>query len=298
MTSSSRFKSPSTALRAILIPLAVLLVAMASVQTGAALVKGLFPRVGVAGATTLRLVLASLMLLAVWRPWRRLPKMRETRSLLIYGVSMGVMNLCFYSALARIPLGIAVALEFTGPLAVAMAASHRAVDFAWVGLAALGLVALLPIGLAHEPLSPAGIAFALAAGACWALYIVFGQKAGALHGGMSTALGTVIGALVIAPFGLAQAGAALFDPRILPAACAVALLSSALPYSLEMLALTRLPMRTFGVLMSGEPALGALSGWCFLHESLSLVQWTAIASIMLASAGSAATSRRGAPPTA
>lgn len=281
-----------------LVPLAALLVAMVSVQTGAALVKSLFPRVGVAGATTLRLALASVMLLAVWRPWRRLPKARETRSLLIYGVAMGVMNLCFYSALARIPLGIAVALEFSGPLAVAMAASHRAVDFAWVALAALGLVALLPLGLAHEPLSPAGIAFALAAGGCWALYIVFGQKAGSLHGGMTAALGTVIGAVVIIPFGLAQAGAALLDPSLLPAACAVALLSSALPYSLEMFALTRLPTRTFGVLMSGEPALGALSGWCFLHERLSLVQWTAIASIMLATAGSAITSRRAASPTA
>jgi inner membrane transporter RhtA len=281
-----------------LVPLAALLVAMVSVQTGAALVKGLFPRVGVAGATTLRLALASVMLLAVWRPWRRLPKARETRSLLIYGVAMGVMNLCFYSALARIPLGIAVALEFSGPLAVAMAASHRAVDFAWVALAALGLVALLPLGLAHEPLSPAGIAFALAAGGCWALYIVFGQKAGSLHGGMTAALGTVIGALVIIPFGLAQAGAALLDPGLLPIACAVALLSSALPYSLEMFALTRLPTRTFGVLMSGEPALGALSGWCFLHEHLSLVQWAAVASIMLATAGSTITSHRAAPPTA
>jgi len=298
VTPSFRFKSPATTLRAVLLPLAALLVAMVSVQIGAALVKGLFPRVGVAGATTLRLLLASLMLLAVWRPWRKLPRARETRSLLIYGVAMGVMNLCFYSALARIPLGIAVALEFSGPLAVALAASHRTVDFVWVGLAALGLVALLPLGLAHEPLSPAGMAFALAAGACWALYIVFGQKAGSLHGGMTAALGTVIGALVIAPFGLAQAGAALLDPRILPAACAVALLSSALPYSLEMFALTRLQTRTFGVLMSGEPALGALSGWCFLHERLSLVQWAAVASIMLASAGSTITSRRAAPPTA
>ena len=298
MTSSFRFKSPSTALRAVWAPLAVLLVAMVSVQTGAALAKGLFPRVGVAGATSLRLALASLMLLAVWRPWRRLPKAHESRSLLIYGVAMGVMNFCFYSALARIPLGIAVALEFSGPLAVAIGASHRAVDFVWVALAALGLVALLPLGLAHTPLSPAGIAFALAAGACWALYIVFGQKAGSLHGGMTAALGTVIAAIVIIPFGLAQAGPALLDPKILPAACGVALLSSALPYSLEIFALTRLPTRTFGVLMSAEPALGALSGWCFLAERLSLIQWAAVASIMLASAGSTITSRRAAPPTA
>jgi inner membrane transporter RhtA len=298
VTSSFRFKSPSTALRAVLLPLAALLIAMVSVQTGAALVKSLFPRVGVVGATTLRLVLASLMLLAVWQPWQRLPKARESRSLLVYGVAMGVMNFCFYSALARIPLGIAVALEFSGPLAVAIAASHRAVDFVWIALAALGLIALLPLGLGHEPLSPAGIAFALGAGACWALYIVFGQKAGSQHGGMTAALGTVIAAIVIAPFGVAQAGAALLDPRILPAACGVALLSSALPYSLEMFALTRLPTRTFGVLMSAEPALGALSGWCFLQERLSHVQWAALASIMLASAGSTITSRRAAPPTA
>jgi inner membrane transporter RhtA len=281
-----------------LLSLAALLVAMVSVQAGAALVKGLFPRVGVAGATSLRLALATLMLLAVWRPWRRLPEARESRSLLIYGVAMGVMNFCFYSALARIPLGIAVALEFSGPLAVAIAASHRAIDFAWVALAALGLLALLPLGFAHEPLSPAGIGFALAAGACWALYIVFGQKAGSLHGGMTAALGTAIAAIVVIPFGVAQAGAALLDPKILPAACGVALLSSALPYSLEIFALTRLPTRTFGVLMSAEPALGALSGWYFLQERLSLVQWAAVASIMLASAGSAFTSRRAPPPTA
>jgi inner membrane transporter RhtA len=296
VTPSFRFKSASTPPRALFAPLASLLVAMLSVQIGAALVKGLFPQVGVAGATSLRLAIASLMLLAVWRPWRKLPKAREARSLLIYGVAMGVMNLCFYSALTRIPLGITVALEFTGPLAVAMAASRRAVDFVWVALAALGLVALLPLGFGHAPLSPAGIAFALAAGACWALYIIFGQKAGSLHGGMTAALGTVIGAIVIIPFGVAQAGAALLDPKLLPVACGVALLSSALPYSLEIFALTRLPTRTFGVLMSGEPALGALSGWCFLHERLSLVQWAAVASIMLASAGSTLTSRPTAPP--
>ncbi len=296
VTTIPRFKSLSIELRAAVLPVAVLLVAMVSVQTGAALVKGLFPKVGVAGATTLRLALASFMLLAVWRPWRRLPKVREARSLIIYGAAMGVMNFCFYSALARIPLGIAVALEFTGPLAVAMAASHRALDFVWVALAALGLVALLPLKGGHATVSVAGIAFALAAGGCWALYIVFGQKAGALHGGVSAALGTVIGAVVIAPLGIAQAGTALLDPHILPAACAIALLSSALPYSLEMYAMTRLPTPTFGVLMSGEPALGALSGWCFLHESLAPLQWAAIASIMLASAGSATTSRRAPPP--
>lgn len=266
--------------------------AMFSVQIGAALVKGLFPAAGVAGATTLRLGFASLILAAVWRPWRA-PGARVTCSILVYGIAMGCMNFCFYSALSRIPLGIAVALEFTGPLAVAIAASHRAVDYLWVALAALGLFALLPLG--HRSISTIGVVFALAAGVCWALYIVFGQKAGAAHGGVTTAMGTIVAAVVIAPIGVIEAGGSLLDPAILPVALGVAVLSSALPYSLEMFALTRIPTRTFGVLMSAEPALGALSGLAFLHERLSVIQWAAIASIMAASAGSAAMSGPAAP---
>jgi inner membrane transporter RhtA len=283
VTPSASFKSYSIAL-----PVGVLAIAMISVQIGAALVKGLFPAAGVAGATTLRLVLASMILSAIWRPWRMRPTAREARSILVYGIAMGCMNYCFYSALSRIPLGIAVALEFTGPLAVAIASSHRAVDYLWVVLAALGLLVLLPLG--HRSISGVGIAFALGAGLFWALYIVFGRKAGTAHGGVTTAMGTVVAALVIAPIGVMQAGSALVDPALLPAALGVAILSSALPYSLEMFALTRIPTKTFGVLMSAEPALGALSGFAFLHERLSLIQWAAIASIMAASAGSAATS--------
>lgn len=283
MTASASFKSYSIAL-----PVGVLAIAMISVQIGAALVKGLFPVAGVAGATTLRLVLASMILSAIWRPWRLRPTAREARSILVYGIAMGCMNYCFYSALSRIPLGIAVALEFTGPLAVAIASSHRAVDYLWVVLAALGLLVLLPLG--HRSISGVGIAFALGAGLFWALYIVFGRKAGTAHGGVTTAMGTVVGALVIAPIGVMQAGSSLVDPALLPVALGVAILSSALPYSLEMFALTRIPTKTFGVLMSAEPALGALSGFAFLHERLSLIQWAAIASIMAASAGSAATS--------
>lgn len=286
MTLRSPFNPGSIAL-----PVGALIVAMSSIQIGAVIVKELFPVIGASGATALRLALASCMLLAAWRPWRMRPSAREARSIVIYGLAMGWMNLFFYLALERIPLGIAVALEFAGPLAVAMAASHRPVDFLWIALAAAGLLALLPLGIGSKPLSPAGIGYSLAAGLCWALYIVFGQKAGAVHGGRSAALGTLVGALVIVPIGIAHAGAALFAPALLPAGCAVALLSSALPYSLEMYALPRLPTRTFGVLMSLSPALGALSGLCFLAERLSAMQWAAIASIMLASGGSAATSR-------
>ncbi|MEA3151550.1 MAG: inner rane transporter RhtA [Gammaproteobacteria bacterium] len=269
---------------------------MASLQIGAAASKQLFPLVGASGATALRLAFGAFVLLAVWRPWRLRPSKREARTIVIYGFAMGWMNFFFYSSLARIPLGIAVALEFTGPLAVAMATSRRPIDFVWIALAAVGLIALLPLKHGAASLSGAGISFALAAGVCWGLYIVFGQKAGNAHGGPTTALGTLAGAMVIVPIGIGHAGMALLSPAVLPVAFGVALLSTALPYSLEMFALTRLPTRTFGVLMSIEPALGALSGLAFLGETLSAIQWAAIACIMIASAGSAATNRAGPTP--
>lgn len=270
----------------------MLIVAMLSFQIGAAVAKQLFPFVGAAGTAALRLGLSSILLVAVWRPWRIRPSVREAWIIVAYGLSLGTMNFLFYSSLSRIPLGIAVALEFTGPLAVAIAASRRTIDFAWIVLAAAGLVALLPLRHESRPLDPTGIALALAAGVCWAAYIVFGQKAGNAHGGQTAALGMLVGAVAIVPIGIVHAGVALVSPAILPAAIAVAVLSSALPYSLEMYALTRMPTRTFGILMSGDPALGALSGLIFLGESLSVLQWAAIFCIMLASAGSAATAGR------
>jgi len=272
-------------------PIAVLIVAMACFQVGAVFAKGLFPAVGAAGTTALRLALSSLMLFVVWRPWRLRLRAREIRVIVIYGVALGWMNLFFYLSLRSIPLGIAVALEFTGPLALAMAASRRAIDFLWILIAALGLLALLPLGLGGKPLAPVGIACGLAAGLCWALYIHFGRQAGAAHGGQTTALGMLVGSLMIVPIGFAQAGTQLFSPAILPAAFGVALLSSAVPYSLEILAMPRLPTRTVGVLMSLDPVTGALAGLAFLGERLTWVQWLAIVSIMAASAGSAATSR-------
>lgn len=279
------------------VPIAVLIVAMVCFQVGAAMAKGLFPAVGAAGAAALRLALASIMLLAVWRPWQTRLSLREIRVIVMYGLALGWMNFFFYLSLRSIPLGISVALEFTGPLGLAMAASRRAIDFLWILMAALGLVALLPLGLGLEskPLDVLGVGFGLAAGLCWALYIFYGRKAGAAHGGQTTALGMVVGAVVIAPIGAAQAGTQLFSPAILPVALGVALLSSALPYSLEMWAMPRLPTRTVGVLMSLDPALGALSGLFFLGEGLSWVQWAAIASIMAASAGSAVTGRAATP---
>lgn len=286
-----RLKADNVAL-----PIAVLIAAMVCFQVGVASAKGLFPIVGAAGTTALRMAWASLMLLAVWRPWRMRLRRSDAWVIVAYGLAMGCMNLFFYLSLRTIPLGVAVALEFSGPLALAMAASRRAIDFAWIVMAALGLLALLPLGLGSKPLDAGGVGCGLVAGICWALYIHFGRKAGAAHGGQITALGMVIGSIVIVPIGVAEAGTQLFSPAILPAALIVALLSSALPYSLEMLAMPLLPTRTVGVLMSLDPALGALSGLYFLGEKLTLIQWAAIASIMAASAGSAATSRPAAAP--
>jgi inner membrane transporter RhtA len=273
----------------IAVPIAAVVVAMVCFQLGATLAKGLFPIVGAGGTAALRLAIAALILLAVWRPWHIRLTRRQLSIVIVYGAAMGWMNFFFYLALSYIPLGITMALEFTGPLGVALFASRRPIDFLWILLAALGLAALLPVGVGGAPLSVLGVAYALAAGVCWALYILFGRRAGAAHGGQITSWGTVIGALVIVPIGFAHSGTQLFSPAILPVAIGVAVLSSALPYSLEMFAMPRIATRTFGVLMSLNPALGALSGLIFLGESLTLIQWMAIASIVAASAGSAAT---------
>lgn len=277
----------------IAVPIAALLAAMLCFQFGATLAKSLFPIVGAGGTAALRLGFAAAILLAVWRPWHIRFTRRQLLTLIVYGVAMGWMNYFFYLALSYIPLGITMALEFTGPLGIALFASRRPIDFLWIVLAALGLVALLPLGLGGHPLSAVGVLYALGAGVCWALYILFGRSAGAAHGGQITSLGTVIGALMIVPIGYAQSGATLLTPAILPLALGVAVLSSALPYSLEMYALPRIATRTFGVLMSLNPALGAVAGLIFLDETLSWVQWGAIASIVAASAGSAATRELG-----
>ncbi|WP_375738840.1 threonine/homoserine exporter RhtA [Pseudomonas boanensis] len=283
MTSLSRRLASS------LLPVSVLMVAMASVQSGASLAKSLFPIIGAQGTTTLRLVFAALILLVVLQPWRARLNAGSLRTIIIYGMALGGMNLMFYMSLRTIPLGIAVALEFTGPLAVALFASRRPIDFVWIALAVLGLWLLLPLGQTSDHLDHTGIAYALGAGVCWALYILFGQRAGADHGMQGAALGVMVAALFIAPIGIVHAGSALLAPELLPVALGVALLSTAIPYSLEMIALTRLPAQTFGTLMSIEPAFGALSGLLFLGETLAASQWFAICCIILASIGCTAT---------
>lgn len=283
-------------LAATLFPIGLLLIAMASIQSGASLAKSMFPIVGAQGTTALRLIFASIIMLLLLRPWRARLDTSTLRSVIIYGMALGGMNFLFYMSLRTVPLGIAVALEFTGPLTVALLASRRALDFLWIALAVIGLLLLIPVGQAGGGLDPVGAAYALGAGVCWALYILYGQRAGAENGIQTAALGVVIAALFVAPIGIVHAGSALLTPALLPVALGVAILSTALPYSLEMVALTRMPARTFGTLMSIEPAFGALSGLLFLGEQLTLWQWLAILAIITASVGATLSMKREVTP--
>jgi inner membrane transporter RhtA len=266
------------------LPVSVALAAMASIQVGAALAKTMFASVGAGGAVAMRVWLATAILIAFRRPWRDGFSWREWRIVLPYGVALGVMNLCFYLALDTIPLGAAVTLEFTGPLAVAVLSSRRPFDLVWVGLAMLG------IWLMHRPdagggLDPRGVMLALGAGACWAIYIVFGQRASALGSARAATLGMMIAALVVLPAGIASASPRMLDGALLARALAVAVLSSALPYTMEMFVLERLPRRVFGILMSAEPAIAALFGFVMLGERLAWTQCAAIACVIAASLG-------------
>jgi len=274
------------------LPVLVLLIAMISIQGGASLAKSLFPLVGAPGVTALRLALGTIILAIVFKPWRLRFTREQRLPLLFYGLSLGGMNYMFYLSIQTVPLGIAVALEFTGPLAVALFSSRRPVDFIWVILAVLGLWYLLPLGENVSHVNLSGAAFALGAGACWAIYILCGQRAGEEHGPATVALGSLIAAIVFVPLGTLQSGELLWHWSILPLGIAVAVLSTALPYSLEMIALTRLPTRTFGTLMSMEPAMAAISGMVFLGETLALQQVLALMAIVIASMGSTLTLRR------
>lgn len=266
-------------------PIALLLLAMASFQAGSSIAKTTFPIVGPVGMVTVRIVLGTAILALTFKPWRARIAPQSRPALIVYGISLGLMNLSFYSALSRIPLGLAVALEFSGPLAVAVLTTRRALDFCWVLLAVAGLALLLPIGRLQGGIDPIGILYALSAGFWWGLYIIFGRRAGADHGAQTVALGSVISTLIVAPIGFAVAGAHLFTRSILLPGLAVAVFSTALPYTLEMIALTRIPARTYGIVASADPALAALFGLLYLHERLSGLQWTAVALIIAATIG-------------
>lgn len=254
--------------------------------------QALFPVVGAQGTTAVRVGLSALLMLMFWRPWRWRLSRADAQAVALYGAALGAMNLMFYLSLQTLPFGLAVAIEFAGPLAVAIWSSRRAVDFVWVALAIVGLALLLPLGLSGSTLDPLGVLYAVGAAVFWALYIVFGKRAGHLHAGQSVSLGLLVAALVVVPVGVAHAGAALLSPSVLLVGVAVAAISSALPISLEMMALKRLPKEAFGIMISMEPAVAALLALALLGERLDTVQWLAIGCIVAASMGSAATARR------
>jgi len=263
-------------------PPMLVLAGIVSVQIGAALAKLLFPVAGALGVVTLRLVFAAAVLLVAWRPSLRMTR-RAWLVVAAYGAVLGVMNATFYEAISRIPLGVTVTIEFLGPLALALAGSRRWRDVLWALLAAGG-VALLTNGGGH--LSTVGLLFALGAATCWGCYILLSAKLGKYtSGGNGLAVAMGIGGLLVLPLGVADAGAALVQPLALVTGLGVALLSSVVPYSVELEALRRIPPRVFGVLMSLEPAVAALCGLVVLGQRLGLVQWLAICLVVGASVG-------------
>lgn len=264
------------------------LLAIVSVQGGAAIAKGLFPLLGAAGTTSLRIGLSALVLLAVVRPRPGQLGPAQWRAVAPYGLALGAMNFLFYCALARVPLGLAVTLEFVGPLGLALAGSRRWLDGVWVLLAAAGIALIAPWHGAGVDLL--GMGFALAAGACWAVYIVLGQRTAAvLPGPVAVAVGMFFAALPVLPFGMASGSLLGLTPHLLLLGGLLALFSSVLPFSLEMQALKSLPTHTFSILMSLEPVAAALSGWLLLGERLAPGQWLAVGFIVVASAGATLT---------
>lgn len=276
--------------RTTLPPLPAVLLSIVSVQAGAALAKGLFPLLGAATTTSLRIGLSVLVLLVVVRP--RLGRLQpaQWRAVVPYGLSLGLMNLLFYSALARVPLGLAVTVEFIGPLALALAGARRWVDVVWAVLAGAGICLIAPWN--GQGVDLWGLGLALAAGGCWAAYIVLSRRTAAvLPGQQGVAIGMLVALVPVLPFGVASGGLLLLTPYLLLLGALLALFSSVLPFSLELHALKTMPTRTFSILMSLEPVAAALSGWLLLHEQLTTGQWLAVACIVAASVGATQTAR-------
>ena len=273
-------------------PLVSILLAISSVQGGAAIAKGLFPVIGAAGAAAIRIAFSAVILLAVFRPPMQRFTAGQWRAVVPYGVTIGVMNLLFYQALVRIPLGLAVTLEFVGPLGVAIAGSRRALDVVWIVLAAIGIALIAP-WQPGSTIDPFGVVLALLTGVCWAAYIVLGGRvARLLSGGAPVATGMSIATLTVLPFALAGGRLSSFVPRLYAAGAGMAVLSTALPFTLEMSALRALPGRTFSILMSLEPAVAALVGLVVLGEHLSKAQYTAVGLVIAASVGATVTARQ------
>jgi inner membrane transporter RhtA len=278
--------------RSDVVPAPVLVVgAIASVQSGAAVATKLFPDVGAGGAVFLRLAVSAVLLLALTRPKIRSAPRRDLLLVVTFGIVLACMNLLFYLSIARIPLGVAVTVEFLGPLGVAIVGSRRLLDLLWVALAALGVGLLASSG---GRLDVVGVVLAASAGAFWASYILLSQRVGRVFDGMSgLAIALLVGGLAMLPYGVVAGGRNLVRPSVLGKGAAIAVLSSAIPYSLELASLRRLRASVFGVLMSLEPAVAALSGLVFLGQRLRLHEWFAVVAVMIASVGATAQAQAG-----
>ena len=267
-------------------PTVLVLVAVSSVQVGAALAKSLFDEIGSGGTVFLRILAAAVVLAAIWRPRLRGHGLRDLRLALVFGLVLGAMNLAFYASIDRIPLGVAVTFEFVGPLGVAVFGSRRALDLVWVALAASGILLLSDFGMGD--LDRVGVALALLAGGFWAAYILLAVRVGeAFPGGSGLALAMLVAVVLLAPVGIAEAGSDLLVPSVLVVGAAVGIMSSAIPYALELEALRRMPAGVFGVLMSLEPGVAALAGYLALGETLVAREIVAIGLVVAASAGAA-----------
>lgn len=262
---------------------------MISVQSGAAFAKTLFPLVGSDGVAALRLGISAIVLLAIFRPWNRRSDI-PWPSMMLYGVILALMNLLIYRAFSYIPVSIAISIEVMGPLLAALLTSRQKSDFLWITLSALAMV-LLAAGDVKGEIDLRGVGFSLAAAMFWGLYVIIGRRVSG-GGGRSVAIGMTIAAVIAVPPGVIQAGTALFSPGVLLVGFSVAVLSSMLPFLLDMYAMRWLPSRVFGVLLSGSPAVSAIAGWLVLHETLSLIQCAGIVCVMAACAGCALFSRQ------
>lgn len=284
--------APRAGGRRLAVAVALVVCAVASLQFGAGFAATLFDDLGPAGTAFLRLAVAAIVLLVAWRPRVRGRARRDLTTAVLFGLTIGAMNVSIYSSIDRIPLGLAVTIEFVGPLGVAIAGSRRPRDVVWIVLAGLGILLLARGGGGEGGLDPLGVVLALCAGAAWACYILLSQRTGRLFpGATGLAVAMAVGAVAAAPLGISQAGGALLHPGLLAAGAAVALASTVVPYSLEMEALRTLPASTFGILMSLEPAVAALAGLLVLGESLALRECIAIALVMAASIGATANAR-------
>ncbi|MBF4467354.1 DMT family transporter [Flavobacterium sp. LC2016-12] len=272
-------------------PVPAVLLAIISVQCGAAIAKTLFPAIGAAGTASLRIGISAIILLFAYRPNLKQIKPNQWKIVAPYGLTLGAMNLIFYLAIERIPIGLAVTLEFMGPLLVAIIGSTRLIDYCWVILAGLGIVLIAP--WSNDRVDLLGVFFALLAGALWAAYIILGGKISKImHDGQAVATGMLFAAILILPFGFYENGLANLTPQFLGMGAALALLSSAIPFTLEMKALGQLPPRTFSILMSLEPAAAAICAFIFLQENLSFYEILAVVCVVVASAGSTLTAKR------